>query len=59
MSQIEEEFNMNFMGNNVKAGRAVNTKHNKVKIAEVLQLVLLLIPVFKLSRKILKDRKMK
>ncbi|EGJ28335.1 hypothetical protein [Streptococcus porcinus] len=50
---------MNFMGNKVKAGRAVNTKHNKVKIAEVLQLVLLLIPVFKLSRKILKDRKMK
>ncbi|MGT2721260.1 hypothetical protein [Streptococcus porcinus] len=50
---------MNFMGNKVKAGRVVNTKHNKVKIAEVLQLVLLLIPVFKLSRKILKDRKMK
>ncbi|VTS27466.1 Uncharacterised protein [Streptococcus porcinus] len=50
---------MNFKGNNVKAGHTVNTKHNRVKIAEVLQLVLLLIPVFKLSRKILKDRKMK
>ncbi|EFR44300.1 hypothetical protein [Streptococcus pseudoporcinus] len=50
---------MNLKGNNIKAGSAVNTKHRKVKIAEVLQLLLLLVPVFKLSRKILKDRKMK
>ncbi|MGT2957713.1 hypothetical protein [Streptococcus bovimastitidis] len=32
---------------------------NKVNMAEVVQLVLLLVPVFKLARKIMKDRKMK
>lgn len=49
---------MNFRKKRSVKANSTNSKNN-VNVAEVFQLILLLVPVYKLAKKILNDRKMK